>query len=515
VKVEIDPDSLSEADDEGVMASISLHLLSKGKDTVTEIINDKPILLEELENGVEYSVVAESSNTTATSKSEPIKAKPAIAPKIPVIVNARPSSRRLTVEYQCEGYDDFKVQASFEIETIPPTQVVKTNELKAVIPRCINGQPYRIIVRAVNDTACMTSEPSSKLTPIGKPPTPKLTLTTPQDRAAYIEWTCEDLATPEEAITHFEYNDSLSGEASWNWLNIGSKSPARIPKLQNGKEYTFYIRAVNKRGRSKTSNGMKCTPLSLPPKPLKVEAIPGNATANIFWVCADVMQQKFKGCFIVESDQSSQKLECNRLRCRVKRLKNGIPYRFTVTAKNLAGEARSDPSPPIVCRGDTRKSIFIRNTKDMRFLKNDQIIAYQKKLQAEEHKRRMKEKNSHYAVKQGLRRKFSLDAAEKAKEKVSAANERAQRARQQKERRLKNAVQERKRKTDERIRRVMARKAELERESHSHKSSVKRKRRAHQSEFLLLDEPRESYRHNKQVSAPVLGLKEIGINVDS
>jgi len=515
VKAAVDASSLLEANDESVQATIYLHLLSEGKDIVTQIVKDSSsILIDELDNGVEYNVVIESSNTTATSKSEPIKVKPAIAPQTPVIVNARHGCRRLIVEYECERYDDFKVQASFEIETFPPTQVVKTNELKAVIPRCINGQPYRIIVSSVNGTARMTSEPSKKLTPLGPPPTPKLTLTTPQNRAAYIEWTCEDLATPEEAITHFEYNDSLSREAYRDWINIGIKCPARIQKLQNGKEYTFYIRAVNKRGRSKPSSGMKCTPLLPPPKPLNVEAVPGNGTANVFWVCADVMQQKFKGCFIVESDQSSRKYECKRLRCRVKRLQNGIPYRFTVTAKNLAGEAKSDWSPPIICRGDTRKSIFVRRTKELKFLKNDQNIAYQKKLQDEERKRRRKEKNSHFAVKRGLRRKFSIDAAEAAKAKECASNERVRRAQQEKEKRMKHFAEERKRKTDKRLKRVLARKAEIERESL--KSSTKRKRRAHQSQVaLLMDEPRDIYRHNKQVSEPVLLGRERGKNVES
>jgi len=514
VKVEVDSSSLSEANDESVQATIFLHLQSEGKDTVTQIIKDSsPILFDELDNGVEYNVFTVSSNTTASSKSEPIKAKPAIAPQTPLIVNARHGCRRLIVEYECEGYDDFKVQASFEIETIPPTQVFKTNELKAVIPRCINGQTYRIIVRSVNATASMTSKPSKKLTPLGPPPTPKLTLTTPQDRAALIEWSCEDLATPEEAITHFEYNDSLSKEARYDWLNIGLKCPARIQKLQNGKEYKFYIRAVNKRGYSKPSSGMKCTPISPPPKPIKVEAIAGNATANIFWVCADVMQQKFNGCFIVESDQCSRKYECKRLRCRIKRLQNGIPYRFTVTAKNLAGEARSDPSPPIICKGDTRPSIFVRRTKALRFQKDDQNIAYQKRLQAIEVQRRRKEKNSHFAVRRGLRRKFSMDAAAAAKEKDNALNERVRRAQNQKEQRMKHFAEERKRKADERLRRVLARKAELEKESH--KSSVKQKRRGHQSQVILLkDEPKENYRHNKQFSTPVTSKRERGKNVE-
>jgi len=322
--------------------------------------------------------------------------------------------------------------------------MVKTNKLKAVIQKCINGQKYQIIVKAVNGTASETSKPSRHLIPLGVPKAPKLICARPHDRAARIEWTCEDLAIPDEAITHFQFNESLSREAKRSWINIGSKCPAIIPKLKNGKEYTFYIRAVNKRGYSKPSNAIKCTPLAPPPKPVNVEAIPGNAAADVFWVCADVSQQKFNGWFVIKSDQSERSYECKRLRCRIRRLQNGIPYRFTVTAQNLAGQVTSDPSPAIICKRETRNSIFELRSKELRSLKNDQNIAFQKTLQAEERRRRMAEKKSHHSSMRNLNLQLSKEAAERAKLKEHEIQKRAQRANQLKVKRMQDAVRERK-----------------------------------------------------------------------
>lgn len=127
-----------------------------------------------------------------------------------------------------------------------------------VVGGLTNGTGYTFTVTATNEVgAGGASGASNEVVPAGPPCAPTLTDARPGVREVTLQWTqpCDNGA----AISHFEL--STNGGA---WQNVGNVNQFTKSGLQNGREYTFRVRAVNNVDASAVSNARSATTFGEP-----------------------------------------------------------------------------------------------------------------------------------------------------------------------------------------------------------------------------------------------------------
>jgi len=95
------------------------------------------------------------------------------------------------------------------------------------------------------------------------PSAPTITSITPSSGSASVAFTAPS-SDGGSAITNYEY--STNGGTSWTAFSPAiTSSPALIPNLANGTQYSVIIRAVNSIGAGAQSNSLNVTPVGAPP----------------------------------------------------------------------------------------------------------------------------------------------------------------------------------------------------------------------------------------------------------
>lgn len=105
-------------------------------------------------------------------------------------------------------------------------------------------------------------------------------------------------------------------------------------------------------GMDGAGDGVAVTSLAAPEPPLRVAAIPGNASATIRWLAPDFDGGAPLGAYLVHAEPGTASCIvpslASTLGCRIGGLHNGLRYRFVVTARNGYGSTTSAPSNPVV-----------------------------------------------------------------------------------------------------------------------------------------------------------------------
>ena len=127
--------------------------------------------------------------------------------------------------------------------------------------------------------------------------------------------------------------------------------------VKNGVNYTYYVTAVNAVGKSKPSNMVNVTPMTVPGSPENLHAVAGNRYVNLSWEVPEynggsaVIEYKVYRNGVLIATVSANQLWYNDTS-----VENGVNYTYYVTAVNSAGESKPSnmvtatpmglPSPP-------------------------------------------------------------------------------------------------------------------------------------------------------------------------
>ena len=154
------------------------------------------------------------------------------------------------------------------------------------------GLVHNFELRAVHDTdgdgspgeAGEISEavPAS-VTAIGIPPNPSSVTAEAGNESVALKWTAT--ATSAQEIDKYEYRYALTaGIDNAGWTSTRDASVA-VSNLQNGVEYTFQVRAVNRAGVSETPGAATATPAGTPsaPRNLQADTTGGHGQVVLDW----------------------------------------------------------------------------------------------------------------------------------------------------------------------------------------------------------------------------------------
>jgi hypothetical protein len=119
-------------------------------------------------------------------------------------------------------------------------------------------------------------------------------------------------------------------------------SPASIPKLSNGKNYTFVVRAVNASGTSaaSASQSVLINPKPFAPTNVIANTVPTGSAASISFDAA-VYATSYKVSVVGNPSKFTNGTSSPII---VSGLDNGASYSFTVTASNASGTTVSSAS---------------------------------------------------------------------------------------------------------------------------------------------------------------------------
>jgi len=353
-----------------------------------ENVREAPVIVDGLENGVEYLIEVIASNTTGRAQ-DCGTMMPLEIPPMPTITKVEAGNRECLVYVDAPRLRDPKVRAYFVCSSDPPTRNIKAEESPIRMPKLVNGQHYTFTVKTVNTSGSTENpEPSESVMPKGPPPCPKITKIVPLEESAQIHFKAEDLATEEYKATWFA---KVFPDDGLRWQS--RESPILIDQLENGKTYKVQIVGKNKEGLGPKSTLSEVTPLMHPPEPTSVLPVAGDKEAMVYWVCEDMMEQKYSGIFVISSDPPSRTLEVKRTKARMKKLENGQKYTFTVKAVNPIGTAESKASAAIRCskftsREDTED--YKKRCRKARDKTTTERIKYMKQKDKERREHRQK-----------------------------------------------------------------------------------------------------------------------------
>ena len=180
-----------------------------------------------------------------------------------------------------------------------------------------NGETYRVKIKAVTLSGMKETEFSEYVTCEGAPPMPKIVRVTPLESSVDLEFECDDYAKHDckasyeietfPQTTKIKYNPppmipSINAENNNSNNNSNQTDPyiVRINKLNNGWDYRFAMRSINKWGRSKwCEKSNPKTPLKIPPEPTEVQAVPFQKEITVYWASEELNTQEYSGWYVI------------------------------------------------------------------------------------------------------------------------------------------------------------------------------------------------------------------------
>ena len=142
-----------------------------------------------------------------------------------------------------------------------------------------NGTEYTFKVRAVNAQGEGAESDAAKATPSTTPAKPTLSATDNQQASGTVKLSWTAGGTGGSAITGWKYQQDTG-----DWTDIqgsgASTTSYTVTGLTNGTDYTFQVRAVNKKGDGTASAAVTATPSTTPGAPTGLSATSSNQTAR-------------------------------------------------------------------------------------------------------------------------------------------------------------------------------------------------------------------------------------------
>ncbi len=222
-----------------------------------------------------------------------------------------------------------------------------------------NQRTYRFRVQAFNESQAGPSTPSkvAEARPTGPTPpdAPTGLSAVAGDGRVELSWTAPE-SDGGFRITGYEYEQNGSGD----WIPTRSTAASRTLRgLENGREYTFRVRAINRLGPGAASDpSQPVTPARAPDAPTMLVAVAGDEQVELSWTApASDGGSVITGYQYEQGDGNWISTQSTDADHTVTGLVNGRSYTFRVRAINRLGpgaiSGRSDrvtparaPDPP-------------------------------------------------------------------------------------------------------------------------------------------------------------------------
>ena len=245
-----------------------------------------PATFGNLENGREYTFSVRAVNEIGPGPTATVDATPRAAPSAPRNLAVSPGDAEVALTWSPPAEDGGSDVTGYEYQvdqggwkdagTATARSVVVSSGLE-------NGREYTFSLRAVNDIG-----PGAVATVDATPRTTVTAPLAPRDLAAASGDTMVTLTWSRPAndggsdVTRYQYQVDPG-----DWTNAGAAAARSVvvSGLENGRQYTFSVRAVNETGPGAVAT-VQATPhgvLTAPTAPRDLAAEPGDAIVTLTW----------------------------------------------------------------------------------------------------------------------------------------------------------------------------------------------------------------------------------------
>jgi len=296
------------------------------------------IHLPGLINGRTYTFQIRAFNAQgAGAWSAPVPATPRTTAAAPVLAAAVPGDRSLQLSWSTP-YDGGGAITSYDVSTVDGTIIksVPATDATTSLGSLLNGTEYQVRVRAVNAAGAGAWSNTVAGTPRTTPSVPTAVAATPGNGMATVTWGVPS-SNGGSSITAYE----LDVVGSIQFQQPASTTWFTFPRLTNGLEYSFRVRAVNAAGPGPWSSVVAVTPRTVPTEPLSLTASPGDGSAILEWALPSWNGGAAISVYDVQYSSDGQTWQdapqTTATSSTVTGLTNGTPYSFRVRAANAAG----------------------------------------------------------------------------------------------------------------------------------------------------------------------------------
>ncbi|GAA3804412.1 hypothetical protein GCM10022226_25370 [Sphaerisporangium flaviroseum] len=271
--------------------------------------------------------------------------RPPAAPSPPTNVTAQGGGGQATVSWG-RPVDGGAMITGYTVVTSPGEQTITVagTQLQATVTGLTNGTAYTFTVTATNAVGTSdASQPSPAVTPGRVPGAPTDVIAAAADGSASVGWQAP-ADTGTSPITKY----TVTEVATRKTVTTSGETTALFTALENGKPYSFEVKATNATGDSvwsALSNTVTPQPLPLPGRPFITDAQPADARVELAWAPPPTGARAVtKYRIAVQPGGTTLDIEPETGKAVVKDLVNGTAYSFTVTAINANGAGQ--PSLP-------------------------------------------------------------------------------------------------------------------------------------------------------------------------
>jgi len=320
-----------------------------------------------LTNGTEYRFYVRAKNLSDVGvASDFVLATPNFLVLEPITnLRATESNRQIRLEWGLPPTYITNVIIRYEYK-VGNGPWINTNSLAMfyVIDNLINEVEYLIAVRAVTEAGASPSV-TVTATPQTTAPGQVTGLTgTPGDGRVILQW-YRPTVTGSNTISNYEY----SGDNGNSWITTGNAVTSyTVHGLVNGTEYTFIVRASNRRGKGLSSQSVSVTPRGVPKAVNSLTAKAKDGSATISWQTpsnnggANILK------YVCSRTGETLDVEPDgELSCEFTSLTNDTEYMITVYAVNSIGdgeEATVSVTPSLEAESGDREPILAAPISD-------------------------------------------------------------------------------------------------------------------------------------------------------
>ena len=299
----------------------------------------RSVVVSDLENGRSYTFSVRAENGIGPGTVEMVEATPrpaAVAPTAPRDLAAASGDTMVTLTWsppENDGGSDI-TGYEYQVDEEDWEDAGAADARSLVVSDLENIRQYAFSVRAVNGTgpgaaATVEAKPRAAIT---APTAPRDLAAEPGDTVVTLTWSppADDGGSD---LTGYQMQGGLL--TSWITILATDPGPASFFNLENGREYTFSMRAVNRIGPGPTAS-VKATPRGAPSAPRNLAASPGDTEVTLTWEPpaedggSDVTGYQYQ----VDEEDWKDGGTADARSVVVSDLENGRSYTFSVRAVN-------------------------------------------------------------------------------------------------------------------------------------------------------------------------------------
>ena len=333
------------SDGGGAIDRYEITTLPGGKADSVLAINTTAVITG-LVNGKNYTFSIKAFNSAGGGPvSSDVEETPSTAPGKPTDVVVSSGDKSADVEWISPASDGGKEIISYIVTASPGNIVsnIRSSLTKTNFKGLTNGTSYSFVIEAVNATGRgEKSEPSLEIVPVGVPNAPfGVTASGGASRKANVSWT-PPTNNGGLAVTKYIV---LSSPDDFSISVVSSATSTVFDGLENGRQYSFTVTAVNALGSSEKSVASRPVEVvGTPSSPDSVKSVAGDSYAVISWnEPSDTGGRAISAYQLVVLPGNTRiDVRADQTSHTVEQLVNGQTYRVQVAALNEFGVGESE-----------------------------------------------------------------------------------------------------------------------------------------------------------------------------